>query len=129
MEVVFYLAYRSQMGNMRYKGALLAPWVVTIMANRWSHKGCGDVVLLYLGEVLQSTTWCFRAAKLCYTRCHEETRTSKTPPDSWVAMSQQRVESVCDSLSFFLFFFLNLHNKQFVFIVLSIFLHAVNSLD
>lgn len=60
----------------------------------------------------------FRAAKLCYRRCHEETRTNKKPQTRGLQWANRGLQTF---LTHFLFFLLNLHNKQFVFIVLRFF--------
>lgn len=70
----------------------------------------------------------FRAAKLCYRRCHEETRTNKNPQIRGLQWANRGLQMF---VTHFLLFFFNLHNKTFIFIVLSSFfsLHAVNTFD
>lgn len=44
--------HHTQLGGLTYKEAVPAPQMVATMANGQSHQRWGDVVPLYLGEVL-----------------------------------------------------------------------------
>lgn len=101
--IVFYLAHSSQLGSLTSKAALLTPWMVTVMVNRWSHRACGDVVLLYLGEVLQSTTCCLQGSQPLLQKVLWRNKNKKNP--ELVGCNEPTEGCKCFWLTFFFFFF------------------------